>query len=195
MQAWPVQQVLLPVPEALSPSFRELGGVVAAEGAQSFVAKSGMRYPLANGAELEVLLAPQPGEGSLADDRCLVLRIHWEGWRILLTNDAGFETEQRLLDRGVDVQSDVWIMGRHQQDFTGSEEFIQAVGPRVVVASHRNYPVEERIPDRWAKRVEEMGIALWRQNETGAVAVEVTSKGLELRSYLDPDRREVLTRP
>ena len=195
VRAWPVEQILLPVREALSPSFRELREVAEVESAEEFFADSGSRYPLADGAELEVLYSPGEGEGSLADDRCLVLRIHWKGWRILLSNDAGFEIEQRLLARGVDLRSDVWIMGRHQTDFSGSDQFLEAVSPQVIVASHRHFPIEERIPARWADWVEGNGISLWRQNETGAVAIEAVGDGLRLRSFLDDGRTETLRKP
>jgi len=195
LRAWPVGQVLLPVEEALSPSFRGLRLTAAVEGTRTFLGRTGERYPLAGGAELEVVYAAGPGEGSLADDRGMVLRLHWRGWRILLTGDAGFETEQRLLEGGADVRSEVWIMGRNQHDFTGSAAFVEAVGPAVIVASHRNFPVEERIRDRWAEEIEAAGIALWRQDETGAVAIEATEERLELRAFLDGGRREVLRKP
>jgi ComEC/Rec2-related protein len=192
VRAWPVRQILLPVEKALSPAFRRLGGVTEQEGARVLVAMEGHAYPLPDGAELEVIHAPQPGEGSRADDRCLVLRLHWKGWKILLTNDAGFETEQRILDSGSDVRSDLWIMGRHQTDYSATWQFVEAVGAQVIVATHHHFPVEERIPPAWAEAVQAEGISLWRQDETGAVAIEASADELRLRSFLG--RREEVVR-
>lgn len=192
---WSPEQVLLPVQEALSPSFREMRKMAATEDVRTVLARSGQRFPLARGAELEIIYAAERWEGSLADDRCMVVRLHWQGWKVLMTNDAGFEIEQRLLERGVDLRSDLWIMGRNQGDFTGSERFVRAVAPAVIVATEASFPVEERIPEHWADWVASEGIILWRQSETGAVAVEARPGQLELRSYLEAGRREVLRKP
>lgn len=195
VEGWGARQALLPVREARSPYFRSFVAAAERLGCRLRIAEPGRRYPVGGGAELEVLWAPGPDARGLADDQCQILRLHWRGWRILLTGDAGFETEKRLLERGVDVRSDVWVMGRHRTDLTGTLEFVRAVGPQVVVAGHARFPREEQVPEWWAAMLEKEGIDLWNQAETGAVAIEVGSGGLQLRSFLVPGRRAALTRP
>jgi beta-lactamase superfamily II metal-dependent hydrolase len=124
----------------------------------------------------------------------MVMRLHWHGWRILITGDAGFETEKELLESGLDLQSDVWIMGRHRSDYTGTIEFVQAVSPKIIVAGEESYPLEERIPDWWAAAIAKEGIDLWRQSETGAVMMEFGEDTLELRSFLPRGPRRRLAR-
>ena len=187
------RQILLPVEEAPSPGFRELRRRAAEKGIRLVLAENGKRYPLGEGAELEVLRVPPPGRGR-ADDRGMVLRLHWRGWRILITGDAGFATEQELLASGTELASDVWVMGRHGSDFTGTIAFLQAVQPRVLIASEEHFPVSQRIPSWWADAVRHQGVELWRQGETGAVAVRIGEQELELRSFLQPKRKRILRR-
>jgi competence protein ComEC len=194
VEAWHPVQALLPVEAARSPYFKQFQRVAEQEGVAVMRGEPGRRYPLAGGAEFEVLWAPGMGEGSLADDRGMVVKLHWNGWRILMTGDAGFETENRLLDRGTDLKSDVWVMGRHAADQTGTLAFLRAVDPRAIVASEAVFPGAERIPDWWTRMVREEGVTLWNQGSTGAVALQAGEGTLELRSFLEKDRVLVLRR-
>ena len=122
----------------------------------------------------------------------MVMRLHWRGWRILITGDAGFDTEKEMLESGVDLSCDLWVMGRHRSDYSGIMEFVQAVDPAVIVAAEDRYPLSERVPERWAEAVRGAGITLWRQGETGAVMVEFRDGELELRSFRNPSKRMIL---
>lgn len=192
MERYGVRQLLLPVREAGSPAFRRLLELAEPTGCRIEYGAEGGRYPLGEGAELEVLRIADRETGSRADDRCMVLRLHWHGWRILITGDAGFDTEKELLQREVPVQSDLWIAGRHGSDHAGTIEFVRAVSPRVMVVSDGSYPEAERLAGWWAGAIGKEGIDLWRQRQTGAVMIEVREDRLRLRSYLDPKRKTVL---
>ncbi len=194
LELYGVRQLLLPVREAGSPGFRQLLKRAADRKCRIELGVERERYPLGEGVELEVLRVADREHGSRADDRCMVMRLHWHRWRILITGDAGFETEKELLQRGADLESEVWIMGRHGSDFTGTWEFVEAVAPRLIVAAEGSYPAAERIPAWWASVIEQAGIDLWRQGETGAVMMEVQENELVLRSFLDAKRTSVLRR-
>ncbi|MCH2332052.1 MAG: hypothetical protein MK312_11040 [Roseibacillus sp.] len=122
----------------------------------------------------------------------MVMRLHWKGWRILFTGDAGFDTEQEILGSGIDPSCDLWVMGRQRSDHTGTMEFLEVVDPRVIIAEEDRYPAAERVPERWAETVAQSGIELWRQGETGAVIITVSEVALELQSVRNPDSKLVL---
>lgn len=185
------RQLLLPVSEAASPAFGDLINGAEDAGCRLHVGKAGMRYALGDGAELEVLRVADRESGSRADDRCMIMRLHWRGWRILITGDAGFDTEKELLESGLDLGCDLWIMGRHRSDYSGIMEFVQAVDPSLIVAEEDRYPLAERVPERWVEAVKGAGIDLWRQGETGAVMIDVREGELELRSFRNPDKRAI----
>ncbi|MFP6882595.1 MAG: hypothetical protein VCA34_16715, partial [Roseibacillus sp.] len=73
-------------------------------------------------------------------------------------------------------------------------EFVQAVGPQVIVAGEESYPPVERIPDWWAEAITQAGIDLWHQTETGAVMMKFSREEMELRSFADRGKKVILER-
>jgi len=112
-------------------------------------------------------------EAKAADDQALVAQlIIDEEFRVLLVSDSGRSTEGMLLAHPEELKSDVLIKGQHYSGESGSEKFLEAVRPRLIVATSRDFPARERIPDDWARSVQAHGITLFRQDETGAVELE-----------------------
>jgi competence protein ComEC len=194
MEEWPVKQLLVPTDWARSPSYRALMEQGEEVRGKFVSAQVGQVYPLEEGVWLEVLHAPRGREDRVADERGIVSRLHWHGWRILFTGDAGFVTEKELVARGIDVAADVWVMGRHDSDFTGTTEFVRAVGPQVIVTSDSGFAESQRVPKQWAEKISEAGIELWRLGRTGAVEIVPSEKELVLRSFLQPEERRRLKR-
>ena len=192
LERYSPRRILLPVASASSPAFKQLILSAGEQGSELHLGKQGARYPLGDGAEIEILRVASEETGSRADDRCMVMRLHWRGWRILITGDAGFDTEQEILRSGGDLGCDLWVMGRHRSDHTGTMGFLKAVDPSVIIAEEDRYPAAEKVPERWVKTVEQSGVQLWRQGETGAVTIKLSEQELELRSIRMPDKKLIL---
>ncbi len=121
------------------------------------------------------ILYPFPGmKAKAADDQALVVQLVVENQhRVLLVSDSGLATEEALLALPNDeLRSEVLVKGQHYSGVSGSPAFLDAVQPRLIIATSRDFPARERIPDDWARLVAERGISLWRQDETGAVTLE-----------------------
>jgi competence protein ComEC len=118
-----------------------------------------------------VLFPPREyAAATTADDAALVVQlVIGRATKVLFVSDSGYATENALLDSGADLQSDVVIKGQHHSGKSGGERFLDAVKPRLIVATSRNFPEYERISDEWANAVRTKGIKLFRQDETGAV--------------------------
>jgi competence protein ComEC len=99
-------------------------------------------------------------------------------------SDNGGATEKLLIGSGVELRSDVLIKGQHHSGSSGSDIFLDAVQPRLIVATSRDFPQQERISDEWAERVRARGIKLFRQDETGAVELEFDHLEWQARAYL-----------
>jgi ComEC/Rec2-related protein len=194
IRTWRPRQLLVPEQAARSPAYGAMLRAAGEEGCRVLLAGAERSYPVGEGVSLEFLDLPDGGGSRVADDRCAVMRLHWNGWRILLTGDAGLLTERRLLEGGTEVESDVWVMGRHDSDFAGTMEFVQAVAPRVIVATEAWFPESERVPDWWAAMIAEQGITLFRQAETGGVICRPRPGRLEVRPWLQPERGVTLRR-
>jgi competence protein ComEC len=99
-------------------------------------------------------------------------------------SDSGIKTEQALLASHSNLQSDIIIKGQHHSGESGSEVFLDATRPRLIIATSREFPGYERISDKWAENLSKRGIKLFRQDETGAVTLRFRQHGWEAQSYL-----------
>lgn len=86
-------------------------------------------------SRLTVLYPGIRDANGLADDRGLLSRLELGGLRVLWAADAGFITENALVDRREDLRCDVLICGAHEGDVHGSWSFLAAAAPSVIVAT------------------------------------------------------------
>lgn len=174
----PIRQAWLPVSYARSPSYREWLEQAPRDGIRVVHGKPGDTLPFPDDASLEVLHLPDPARRhALADERVAVFRLHWRGWKILLTSDAGMGTELRMLDAGTDVSADAIIAGRNRTDVSLCDRFIDAVNPRAIVASNPPYPETEQLPPTSVAYWRSRGIHVIDQAVSGGVTLSVDETG------------------
>jgi competence protein ComEC len=149
-------------------------------------ADSTRSLPFPDGATLEVLHAPDAdGQNSLADDRVALYRLHWHGWKILFTSDAGMDTERKALSNGKDLSSDVIIAGCHRTDISLGDAFLDAVHPKVIIASNNLFPLAERRDPNTLAYWKSRGIRVVDQAESGGVTLRVDDSGdLRIEGFL-----------
>jgi len=189
-----VNQALIPRTDLLSKSYREFLKKSVAANCRLIIPHAGQIFPIEPGAYLEILHAPieLAGKGR-ADDTGLIIRLHWQGWKILFTADAGYITETRLLESGLDLCADVIICGRNRDDFTGREDFYRAVSPKVIISSNADFPENERIPEAWFTMTQALGITTYDQQQSGAVTLSLEGDHLVLTPTLDTVAPLVIT--
>jgi len=187
-ETFPIRQALLPVKRSRSPSFRAWIEQAPQNGVRIHHADSTRSLALPDGATLEILHAPDPhAYNALADDRVAVFRLHWHGWKILLTSDAGMGTELRMLDALTDVSADLIIAGRHRSDLTLCDRFLDAVNPLAIIASNKSYPEGEAVPPAAIAYWKSRGIHVIDQAASGAVTLRVDDAGsLRIEGFLSP---------
>jgi ComEC/Rec2-related protein len=160
-----------------SPNRKRVLAMLAARGIPLVRAQAGLTLPLAPippPARLTVLYPPANARGISADDKALVLRIEAGGFTALLISDAGVATEQWLLAHAPkELACDLLVMGRHISGLSGDPDFLRAAKPQALIASVADFPPTERLRPGWPEAVHALGIALYRQDETGAVTVTV----------------------
>jgi beta-lactamase superfamily II metal-dependent hydrolase len=146
---------------------------------------AGDSFRLSREVTAHVLFPPRSFNPPIADDQACVLQLVLSsGARVLLTSDSGIKTEDWLLRRNADLRSDILIKGQHHSGESGSEAFLEAVRPRLIIATSRDFPEHERLSDNWTENVRARGIELFRQDETGAVTLRFRRDGWEAQSYL-----------
>ncbi len=120
--------------------------------------------------KVEILFPPRGLQASLADDKGLVVRFSTQRWSVLYTADAGYPTERWLLEhRPEQLHADVWVRGNHAREVTGTDAFVEAVNPSLIVISGASFGQDSQRTQRWAEYWRARGKAVWLQHETGAV--------------------------
>ena len=155
--------------------------------AQREIATRGVVFRPSRNVKARVLYPAAGFKARAADDQALVLQLTIEDkYRLLLVSDSGRGTENALLhlENPKDLRSDVLVKGQHHSGDSGSAKFLEAVQPKLIIATSRDFPAQERILDDWARQVEERGITLFRQDETGAVNLEFFRDGWQAASFL-----------
>jgi competence protein ComEC len=189
-QVWgqfPIRQSLLPVSNGRSPGFQAWLQDAPRVGIRTFQAADLHDLAMPDGARLEIIhVADASAPHAAADDRVAIYRLHWRGWKILFTSDSGIGTELEMLDRGGDISADVIIAGHHTGDASLSDRFLDAVNPRAIVASHADFPVEERLDPSAVAYWRSRGIHVFPQGQTGGVTIRVDGSGnLRLEGFVD----------
>ena len=77
---------------------------------------------------------------------------------------------------------------------SGSAAFLDAVRPRLIIATSRAFPESERIKDEWADEVRRRGIRLFRQDETGAVQLRFGRDDWQARGYVNGETFQSVVR-
>ena len=186
VEMFPLRQVangMVPVRGSVSGLWADFD----AEGLRVIRPGKGDLLDFGGGAWGEVLLSAADGlEGSLADDRAMIMRIHWKGWKILWMGDAGRMGEEKLLSSGVDVSADLIVAGMHEKDLSLTRPVGEAFDPQAIIVSrpagsgtdvHRAFQ-----KTAWRKN----GIRVIDQAETGGITVTVGPEGgLLLEGFLD----------
>ena len=145
----------------------------------------GDSFRLSREVTAQILFPPRSFSSPVADDQAYVIRVLvGPAASILFMSDAGIKTEQALLAHHSDLRSDVVIKGQHHSGESGSDAFLDAASPRLIIASSRDFPDHERISDTWAENLQKRGIKLFRQDETGAVTLRFHHNGWEAQSYV-----------
>jgi len=195
MENFSPKTVLLPVEDSRGKRFRELKTALAKKEGVSKQAREGGSFDLAGGAKLEVLRVSREEERSLADDQSLVLRYTQNGWRILFVGDLGMNDELDLVRRGVDISADVMVMGRHVGSYSGTDEFLLGVDPQVIITSEDLIREGEQLSESWVRYVEDLGIRLYRQSESGGIKLKLTPEELVVSPFLKREKGCVISVP
>jgi competence protein ComEC len=145
---------------------------------------AGDSFQLSRDVTAEVLFPRPNASSTIADDQAYVVRLLVApATRILFMSDSGIKTEQALLASHLNLRSDIVIKGQHHSGESGSDAFLEAAQPRLIIATSRDFPGYERISDAWTENLRKRGIKLFRQDETGAVIVRFRQNSWEAQSY------------
>jgi competence protein ComEC len=144
---------------------------------------------VAHEVRARILFPPRGFAAQTADDQTFVIQLLvLNRPQILFLSDSGEPTERELLrTRRSALAAPIIVKGQHRSGISGSPEFLEAVRPKIIIATSRNFPNSEHITDDWAALVRARGIKLFRQDQTGAVTLRFYRDHWEAASCLTPE--------
>ncbi|HJW39043.1 MAG TPA: ComEC/Rec2 family competence protein [Candidatus Udaeobacter sp.] len=146
---------------------------------------AGDSFSLSRDVTANVLFPPRSFSSPIADDQAYVIHmLIGPAASMLFMSDSGIKTEQALLTGHLNLSSEIIVKGQHHFGESGSEAFLDAARPRLIIATSRDFPDHERISDTWAEELQRRGIKLFRQDQTGAVILRFGRDRWEAQSYL-----------
>ena len=146
--------------------------LLGAEGATVYQGEAGLRLTLDEGLEMVVLhpgLELVGGREGNTNNNSIVTRLAYGHVSVLLPGDIEAEVEQRLVAEEAPLGSTVLKAAHHGSCSSTTQEFLDAVGPEVVVISvgadtHFGHPCAEVV-----ERLD--GFPVYRTDEQGVVEV------------------------
>lgn len=133
------------------------------------------------GSAVFTIVAPGLDYGEDANNASIgILLQHGEN-HFLFTGDAEEESEQAMLESGIDLSADVFKAAHHGSSTANTEEFLEAVSPTYAVIScgednSYGHPHREVMEE-----FSQMGIEVWRTDEDGTIVA--ASDGKEIQIY------------
>ena len=99
------------------------------------IAQRGETFVLAQNVNLTVLNPVQPLEFNKQNLNSVAMRLQIGESSFLLMGDAEVETEESILQSGMEVSGDVLKVGHHGSDTATSDHFLTMVSPSIAIVS------------------------------------------------------------
>lgn len=185
--------------------YERLEAALAARGVPTQVVRRGDRLDALSGpcsgpqVAIDVLYPDEEAIGlsetqNDANDASVVLRVTHGTQRFLLTGDAEWAEEERLLElEGTKLRAEVLKLGHHASVLSGKPEFLRTVRPLLAIAQGTdgaNVPVVYPRPSpriRWTLR--DMGVPLRTTDHQGALQVISDGKSVRWHTLFGPRLR------
>lgn len=164
-----------------SPARRHLHAELAARGNPKSLHRAGDSIALSAHAKLRILHPPRAVDSSMANDKAIIALLETPSANILFLSDSGPAAWESLPP----LQADIVVLGRHHSSLAPEAEFLKKSRVRAVVATAAGYPSHEPIDRFWAAMLDDIGVELFRMDETGAVQIEIHRDRHSIEGFLN----------
>ena len=169
-----IENIFFPAISSPDEIYEEMWRLGEESGAKVYEIGEGGKF-CGEGWELVCLSPIKESESGDKNNSSTVLQLNYGAFRMLLTGDMGFEGEEKLLNAGVLEEVDVWKVSHHGSKYSGSEEFLGTILPKVsLISVGKNYyghPSGEIL-----ERISRVGSLVWTTLDSGAIMVESDGK-------------------
>ena len=186
-----IGRLLLPAFDDAPPVFAEVLQAMDERGFPVEWIAAGDAPAAGEGVRIEALNPPRGAtRDSLSDnDLSIVLRVTYEETSFLLAGDAGKKAFRLMRDSGAPLGSEIMKAPHHGLKSGFDREFVELVGPRIVVISGKTHRVSQSMEERIA-RYATLSDTVLSTTDCGAVVVE--TDGREIKTSATRKARERL---
>jgi competence protein ComEC len=161
------ERIFTPAIKFRSPVYREMVRGARESGSEIVSLASGDKR-----ADWSVLHPGADDNFPYADDKALVLRGTIAGIRVLLLPDTGPLAQKALLERGVDVRSDIVVASIAPAGEPLGDALLDRIEARIVVVADAVFPPDARARAPLRTRLSRRGLPILYTSEAGAITVE-----------------------
>ncbi len=179
------RQCLAPDTFSRSPSYQALREHVKESSVHMATCSVGDTLLLDAESWIEILASD--ATGALADDRALVLRLHWNGSTILFAGDMGFRTLSELCEEGVEMRSDVLVLGAHISDPLDWQVLLREVQPKLILLGQQRERMSPNQRKHLALYKKKAGATVLEQRVRGAVILSQKNGKILYETLLKED--------
>lgn len=171
-------------------SYQEFLETVKQNGAQYEKAEPGKTYDLGGGAILTVLGPTEPlftrdqmkGGGNEPNANSVVVRLDYGNFSMLLPGDAEAQTEDRMINKDVNVSAKVLKIAHHGSKYATSENFIKRIKPEVAIISTGEWNRYGHPAQSVLDRLKAANVKVYRTDLQGEVTITTKGKGYEIKT-------------
>ena len=165
-------------------AFRDCLAAAHAHHVPVVLVRKGMHYATGDGVALDALAPEEPllaeGKNDVNENSVVLMMTYRcprcaQPFRMLLTGDAGAQTEARILASGVDVHADVLKVGHHGSAYSSTSAFIEAVRPRYALISVGRHNLFGHPAATTLTTLHGSGATVYRTDRCGAVILKSDS--------------------
>lgn len=165
--------------------YEEYKEAVSQSGAHYEKAEPGKKFDLGGGAFLTILAPSQPfftreqmkAGGNEPNANSVVARLDYGDFSMLLPGDAEQQTEQRMLTKDLNLQTDVLKVSHHGSKYATAVDFLERVKPAVAIVSCGEWNRYGHPAQVVLDRLKAAGVKLYRTDLQGEITI--TSRGKE----------------
>lgn len=176
-----VDEVLMCSYPATSKLFESLLDCLTDKSVKTTQATIGMTYSIDN-VNIEVMAVDTNPKDN--NNSSIVCKVSYGDIDMLFMGDSEIETEEVLLDKGLDLDSEILKVGHHGSETSTCEEFLYAVSPSLAVISvgegnKYNHPSEEVL-----LRFSDNSVNCYRTDELGTIELEIDGTNI-VSNFID----------
>jgi len=130
-------------------------------------------------------ISPANAAATAKNNDSLVLRLKYRNKTLLLPGDAEKQVEHAILEENrADLHADVLKVGHHGSKNSTTQEFLDAVAPRVaIISSGEDNPYGHPSPEL-LERLQASGARVLRTDRDGAVHIVTDGERLEVSCFV-----------